>query len=176
MITQIESPPLLCFWAGELNNNFLHLLGDFPLIRTASRALLIQDNHVLAIKYKEEDSVFYALPGGGQETGESLHKNLQRECQEELGIDVKIGELIFVREWIEKVRNVHQIEFIFECSPYMKIESVKSEIPDGNQIGIEWLPLTDIMNYHIYSLEMREQLQKLMHGHQGIPVYLGQGK
>lgn len=146
------------------------------MIRTASRALLIQDGHVLAIKYRENDEVFYALPGGGQETGESLHRNLRRECQEELGIDVKIGELMFVREWLDKERHVHQIEFIFECSSYTKIGAVHSAVPDGSQIGIEWLPIADILSHHIYPLEMREHLHNLVVGQTKTAVYLGSGK
>lgn len=143
------------------------------MIRTASRALLIQDDHILAVKYLEEGKVFYALPGGGQETGEPLHRNLLRECREELGIDVKIGDLIFVREWLDEERHVHQIEFIFECSPFKKIEDVYSEVPDKTQIGIEGLSIADIFNYHIYPLEMRQHLHKLTDGRAKVPVYLG---
>ena len=55
------------------------------MIRTTGRALLVQDGQVLAIKYQEDCKVYYALPGGGQNPGEPLHSNLQRECREELG-------------------------------------------------------------------------------------------
>jgi len=145
------------------------------MIRTAGRALLIQDGHILAVKYQVDGKIFYALPGGGQETGENLHRNLQRECREELGIAVKIGELIFVSEWLDEQRNIHQIEFIFECSPYTKIEDVHSEVPDGSQIGIEWLPISDILSYDIYPLKMREHLRKLTGEQTRVPVYLGHG-
>ena len=162
-------------YVGRLLRTILVEWGK-SMIRTASRALLIQDGNVLAIKYQENDKVFYALPGGGQDPGESLHRNLLRECQEELGIDVKIGELIFVREWLDAERNVHQIEFIFECSPYTKIEAVQSEIPDGCQIGIEWLPIVNILSYPIYPLEMRLHLHNFGERKGKIPVYLGCGK
>ncbi|KNB73066.1 NUDIX domain-containing protein [Brevibacillus reuszeri] len=143
-------------------------------MRSAARVLLSQDDHFLAVKYKEKDRVFYALPGGGQEKGESLHTNLQRECQQELGINIKIGELLFVREWFNEELGVHQIEFIFECTPHGKIIEIKSEIPDPNQIGIEWLPISDMVNY-IYPLRMREHLLAMFEGHANIvSVYLGE--
>ncbi|QQK76809.1 NUDIX domain-containing protein [Salicibibacter cibarius] len=75
------------------------------MIRTASRALLIQDDNILALKYQEGNTAFYALPGGSQETGKSLHMNLLRECREELSIDVKVGKLIFGREWLDGERS-----------------------------------------------------------------------
>lgn len=77
---------------------------------------------MLAIKYQENNKVFYALPGGGHETGESPHLNLRRECQEELGIHVKIGELLFVREWLDAERYVHQIEFFLSALRIQKLK------------------------------------------------------
>ncbi len=50
------------------------------------------------------------VAGSGQNPGEPLHWNLRRECGEELGIEVNIGELCFVREWIDGKRAIHQIE------------------------------------------------------------------
>ncbi len=149
---------------------------DMELIRTAARALLIQNDHILAVKYADNETIFYALPGGGQRKGEPLLKSLQRECLEELGIEVNIGELIFVHEWIDEEKDVHQIEFIFECFPRGKITNIISEVPDGNQIGIEWLPISGIVNFRIYPLEMREELLKLAKGKINVPVYLGYGK
>lgn len=145
------------------------------LIRTAGRALLIQDDQVLAVKYRGDGDVFYALPGGGQEPGEPLHENVRRECREELGIEVQVGDLAFVREWIDPTRNVHQIEFIFECSPCKRIEHVESQVPDGGQIGIEWLPIADLSRYCLYPLDMRELLQHRVTGRANAPVYLGSG-
>lgn len=146
------------------------------MIRTTGRALLVQDGQVLAIKYQEDCKVYYALPGGGQNPGEPLHSNLQRECREELGIDVHVGALRFVREWLDPERAIHQIEFIFQCSTDEKIGAVQSDVPDGGQIGIEWLPIADLMRFHIYPLEMRQHLPKLRDGEARVPVYLGHGR
>ncbi|NMP24631.1 NUDIX domain-containing protein [Sulfobacillus harzensis] len=145
------------------------------MIRTTARALLVQDGQVLAIKYQEDFTVYYALPGGGQHPGEPLHRTLQRECREELGIDVHVGALRFVREWLDTERAVHQIEFIFQCSTDEKIGAVRSDIPDGGQIGIEWLPIADLMRFHLYPLEMRHHVPKLGYGEAKAPVYLGHG-
>ena len=61
-------------------------------IRTAARALIILEGKLLAIKMRDQSGVFYILPGGGQNHGETLRQGLQRECLEEIGTDVDIGE------------------------------------------------------------------------------------
>ena len=39
---------------------------------------------------------FYLCPGGGQDHGEDAYEALRRECREEIGCDVVVGELAFV--------------------------------------------------------------------------------
>ncbi len=48
-------------------------------------------------------------------------------------------------------------------------------MPDRGQIGIEWLPIADIMNLHVYPLEMRPYLHKMTDDEESVPVYLGYG-
>jgi ADP-ribose pyrophosphatase YjhB (NUDIX family) len=50
-------------------------------------------------KEKTEHFIFFR---GGKEHGENLHENLKRECIEEVDIEVEVGELRFVRDYIEK--------------------------------------------------------------------------
>ena len=63
-----------------------------------------------------------SLPGGGAEFGETLHEALHRECREEIGCDVEIGPLRFIREYIAAHHEfaaedpeAHQIEYMFVC-------------------------------------------------------------
>lgn len=60
----------------------------------------------------------YIFAGGGQEVGETFVEALQRECYEELGAKINVGELVWIREYIGKNRefadcdyDVHQIEY-----------------------------------------------------------------
>ena len=72
---------------------------------------------------RDRSGIFYLLPGGGQNHGETLKEGLQRECLEEIGTEVEIGELLYVREYIGKnhqFRNAHrafhQVENVFRCT------------------------------------------------------------
>ncbi len=117
-------------------------------IRTAVRAVIIRDGCLLAVQMKDRDGVFYILPGGGQLAGETFHDTLRRECMEEIGVRVKVGEFLFVREYIgrnhvfrHRHSNFHQVESVFRCEIEDKGQVRVGDNQDMRQIGVEWLPL-----------------------------------
>ncbi|GGG70204.1 NUDIX domain-containing protein [Paenibacillus radicis (ex Gao et al. 2016)] len=58
-------------------------------IRNSAKALIIKDGKMLAIKLDDNGDVFYIMPGGGQNTGETLTDAVKREVAEELGIEIR---------------------------------------------------------------------------------------
>ncbi len=132
-------------------------------IRNSAKAVIMKDGMLLALKMHEKNGIYYILPGGGQEHGENLYQALERECQEELGADVEIGELLFVREYIGKNHELaayhsqaHQTEFMFLCS--VKQDTFNGDSPDKGQIGTEWLPINDLLKYNLFPRALRPHL------------------
>ena len=133
-------------------------------IRNSAKAVIVKDEKLLAIKIQENGGTYYILPGGGQEHGENLHQALIRECKEELGADIEIGDLIFVREYIGENHELaayhahaHQIEFMFLCDVHQDTFDNGSN-PDKNQTGTEWLPINDLLQYKLYPQALRSHL------------------
>lgn len=149
-------------------------------IRNSAKAVIVQDDKLLAIKKQDKDGYYYILPGGGQEQGENLHQTLKRECIEEINSVVEIGNLIFIREYIGKNHEhfefdseVHQTEYMFLCEIKDGSKNIGNGIaPDDGQIGVEWLLLSELLNYRLYPQTIREYIIDYLAGEE-VPVYLG---
>ena len=92
-------------------------------VRPSVKALIIRDDHLLVTVNSDRTGVFHLLPGGGQEFGESIVDALRRECREEICLEVRVGDLVAVRDYIGAHHefatwdsHYHQIELIFEAS------------------------------------------------------------
>lgn len=123
------------------------------MIRITAKAIIEQDGRLLLIKKKlDHVGVYYTLPGGGQELGETLDFTIMRECKEELSINIKILKILCVREYISAnheysflQKEVHALEFVYHCAIDVgsQLSSLQS---DEGQIGFEWLKISDIIN------------------------------
>lgn len=149
-------------------------------VRSASRALIIRDGKLLAIKMKRprERDEFFILPGGGQQHGETLITSLQRECREELGCEPIIKNVAYVREYIgrnhsfaNRHRHFHQLEVVFYCELPEGFEVNERHSGDKNQVGVTWIPLAELPQTNFYPQKILEFI------HEGNvvvdPLYLG---
>ena len=118
-----------------------------PVIRNAARALIVRDDRILLLrKLGYSDGERFALPGGGQDPGETLRQALLRECQEEIGTQVQVHDLIHVADYF-KVRDTdppstrHLVEFLFRCEVPDNYAPVNGEHPDKHQVEVVWARL-----------------------------------
>lgn len=149
-------------------------------IRISAKAIIIDNDKLLLTKNQDDEGYFYLFPGGGQEHGETLEQAVRRECLEEVGKQVEVGSLVFIREYIGKNHehasfdyDFHQVEHYFICNiENGQSEKTKPANPDTNQVGLEWLPIDKLLDYRIYPKEL---LQQIINYTQNIttPVYLG---
>ncbi len=125
-------------------------------VRVAGRAIIIHENKLLLNKNQKYGDIYYTLPGGGQEHGETIEETVIRECREEVGAEVKVLNLCFVRDYISSSHEFadldpefHQIELIFKCK-LISFDQDEASETDDYQIGIEWLNISDLRGYNIY--------------------------
>lgn len=139
-------------------------------IRNSAKALIIKDGKMLANKINNNGDIFYIMPGGGQEAEELLPEAVKREVAEEIGIEVEPKSLEFVVEGLIG-ESFHRVDLVFLCEYIGKIE--KAEIHgDHNQIGVEWLPIKNLMNEPLYPSKLRSQIIRL-YNNEKTEVYLG---
>jgi len=121
-----------------------------PPIRNAARALILQgDNILLLRKDGYATGERFALPGGGQDLGETLEQALHRECMEEIGTRVEILDLVFVADYFKPRETPpgstrHLVEFLFTCTVPDDYVPVNGEHPDRHQVEVVWMPVEDL--------------------------------
>jgi ADP-ribose pyrophosphatase YjhB (NUDIX family) len=147
-------------------------------IRNAAKAIIIERNQVLLIKNRnEEEGIYFSFPGGGQEYGEQLSDTIIRECLEEIGEEIEVGQLMYVREYIGENHaseawhmDMHQVEFYFRCTLTAGSKAVlNASSPDSEQIGVEWVGFDKLDAIPIYP---RTVVNIIKNGHEQFG-YLG---
>lgn len=133
--------------------------------------ICIKNGRVLLQKPTNDNG--YAFPGGHVEFCETNEETLIREFKEEIGADIRVGELKWVAEiffpWGKK--PCHQI-----CLYYL-VEIQNPEIPEdgmflateqieGRNFNLEyhWVPLENVEKLEVYPTNAPQLLQKLDEG------------
>jgi len=119
----------------------------------ANKAIIVREGRLLVTVNSGPFQTFYLCPGGGQDHGEDAPAALRRECREEIGCDVVVGELAFLRDYIAADHEfaaldawAHQREAYFFCSLAPGAEPVLGAEGDTWQTGITWLALDRLLD------------------------------
>jgi len=102
-------------------------------------ALLVRDGRVLAQRRPPERprGGLWEFPGGKVEPGETDEEALARECQEELGVRVRVGPLVWQTE--------HAYPDLEVDLRVYRAELEEGETPSPREAGqLEWIPLAEI--------------------------------
>ncbi|MCS5490039.1 NUDIX domain-containing protein [Algoriphagus limi] len=108
-------------------------------LRTRVNGILIQDEKLLMVRHLMGDKQeFWSVPGGGMRFGSDASSNLKREFMEETGLEISVGDFLFVHEFLEP--PLHAIELFF------KVNLQGGELTLGHDPELEGLQqiITDI--------------------------------
>lgn len=135
--------------------------------------ICVQNGKVLLQKPTNDNA--HAFPGGHVEFGETNAETLIREFKEEIGADIRVGELKWVAEaffpWGGRGKPCHQI-----CL-YYTVEILNPEIPkdgmflatehiEGRNFDLEyhWVPMDEVQKLEVYPTQTPELLQRFDEG------------
>ncbi len=150
-------------------------------VRNSAKAIIFDrvTKKLLLIEHLGQDGTYFTFPGGGQEHGENLVEAVVRECIEEIGTSVEVDKLVFVRDYVARNHefakdhpDFHEVEFYFLCSLETSSNAKMGATPDKTQIGIRWIPVSEVPESPIYPKTLRPLLRSIMDGG-NLPVYLG---
>jgi len=145
------------------------ILNRLKRLRVRVAGIIIEDGKILLIAHKKKKDVYWLLPGGGVDFGESLEEALKRELMEELGVSVEVEDIFCVIDSIAPEDRRHIVNVCFKCC------CAKGDISLGNDKRLHdfgFFSSGELDSMVLYP-SMAEQLKGLLAdgGHE--KIYLG---
>ena len=117
---------------------------DYELKKIVTAAIILNDSRVLIGRRKLNQSLggYWEFPGGKVENGESLVDCLKRELKEELGVNAKVSEDIFM-----------SVDHTYEGGEIQLI-AMRADIGDQQPVGtvhdfLAWAPIEELASYKL---------------------------
>ncbi|MEF1290887.1 NUDIX domain-containing protein [Vibrio sp. M260118] len=134
--------------------------------RIRAAGVLVKGDMILLVKVRDFSGEYWIPPGGGMEPEDQSSRScVVREFKEEAGLDVEVGELLCVREFLETQRQCYHAEFFYLVESFSGCPSLDNlaGLNDEEYIqAVEWLPIADLADKRIYPAELKDSLINLV--------------
>ncbi|MFS0520052.1 NUDIX domain-containing protein [Nostoc sp. UIC 10607] len=113
----------------------------YPRVGVGGFIIDSENNILLQLRNKPPEAGYWSIPGGKVEFMEKLEDAITRELKEELGINVRIEDMLCVTNHIVPTDNAHWV------APTFLVEIIRGEIrnlePDAIR-QVQWFPLNNL--------------------------------
>jgi 8-oxo-dGTP pyrophosphatase MutT (NUDIX family) len=136
-------------------------------MRKRSTAVIVNKGKILIFRRVKPGQVYYVIPGGGVDLGETVEQALKREVKEELSLDVQESTFLYMSTSSGGVPNgIHvnepQENYFYLVSKYIGVPELggpeKEQSNSDNQYHLEWVPIEDLVRLNPYPSESLEKL------------------
>lgn len=139
-------------------------------ISVSVKAAVVRDGRILLLSYDDDSGFHYNLPGGKVREGECLRDAVRRKVAQETGLRVEPDRLLFAVEyvphaWEGQFGNLQKVQFNFLATPLDHAEPRLCQPRDPHQVGIEWVPVSDLPNRYLLP-RITSRLIDALDGHQ----------
>ncbi len=132
-------------------------------------AIIIENGRLFLLAHKKNNEIYWLLPGGGVEYGESLHEALKREAREELGIGISIHDPGLICDSVDPGGRRHILNICFHCTREFGDYKLGS---DKRLHSYGFFTADDIQELRVFP-PIREELESILTGIFNRGIYLG---
>lgn len=130
---------------------------------------IIENEKVLLMRYRYGDTDVFNLPGGNVDAGETLTDTLIRELQEELGIQIAVGEMLVAGEVILPQQKTDVLHCVFKAKIIAGTPVLNAK--ETSALEVLWQPITLLNQLAMYP-NVADDLQGILTENKGFE-YLG---
>lgn len=132
----------------------------------------MENDSVLMIHRQRDGKEYYIVPGGGVEDGETVIEAAYREADEETGLEIELGPLLWKRPFSTPAQNgkvIDQIEYAYLITQFNGTLQLRGpefhRQSETNVYRLEWMSLSEFPNRIVYPSGMnRDKLLKAING------------
>jgi ADP-ribose pyrophosphatase YjhB (NUDIX family) len=130
-------------------------------MRKAARAIVVHNQSILLMKRNKFGMIYYCLPGGGIDMGETADGAALREIKEETSLTVVNPKLVY----IEEAGDLYGTQYIFVCDYQdgeVKLQptSIEAELNKAGKNLFEpmWVPISKFATLPFRSEGLQKEL------------------
>ena len=134
-----------------------------------SVVIVNEKEEILLVQHRKGNRLYWVLPGGRIEYGESFEDCAVRELKEETNLDIKFGKVVFLSEAIAPDRSRHIINI------YATGEVLGGELKVGDEpmlAAVGYKPIHELESVTLYPPVAHEIIQAYKEGFKNLR-YLG---
>ena len=144
-MTQVVSEPVVDLTRQEV----LKLYGNRLRLRVCG--LYCDGDRLLMVRHRGIGltDTFWCPPGGGAQFGETAPDALIREFAEETGLEVEIGDMLFVNEFMQPPLHAMELFFVVHVTGGPRRQGVDPEMGADEQIieEVRFMSFDEIKRY-----------------------------
>ncbi len=120
--------------------------------------VVVYKDRILLMRLKFGKEIFYNLPGGGWEQGETIEDTVKREIIEEFNLDVSVNRLLYI------IDSEDRMNFVFLCKTFsssIKLgDEEKARSTKKDRFSALWIPIDKLNDINIQPKETKIALIK----------------
>lgn len=116
--------------------------------KIAQKAIIVKENKVLLVRDPRENVVIWEIPGGRMNIDEEPREGLAREIMEELGIEIEVGAVLHMKQFIQTSEGKRAFVIVYEC--HMKNQNAEMTLSEDEVCEIAWVTAEDLPKYPLY--------------------------
>ncbi len=156
-----EKGILIFEWIRNNTQNIFPLMNEAKTMIDRVRAVIVSEQGILTIeRQKPGKPVYFVFPGGGVErTDANAVDALKRECHEELGLEVQVGEEICRVEFNGQIEVFYRCQIISgQVTPKIGGPEADRQTSTSGTYQIVWKSLAEASTLNIQPQAVKDRL------------------